>query len=355
MYSIEQKSIKSVTHFEELSIEIRFDIFDFLDSYYVFEAFSNLNIHFQRLLTSTYLSGKLTIPLMSKSAFKNRSKYITPNIHRLVSLQLSEPFFIEHFFKSFPIDLSFKRLEMLKLSYIKSNNVVPILTGLVSLPRLFSLTMICYEDLEEEYIIHQLIFRLPVLKFAKLFFGDFAKILPLTLSTTDEQRSNTLEHLVIDSHQSPSSLYTLLSYMPQLRRLSADWIVYRQALPTKQLIFPLNLTHLSLSHWFLSFNEFESLISIIGSQLELLYVSLSRDMHCLNAHRWQQLISRHMPRLFKFIFHYGGPTVGNTTCQQLIDQFSSSFWVERKWFFAHRHRQVPNEEYIRFYSIQPQR
>jgi hypothetical protein len=219
--------------------------------------------------------------------------------------------------------------------------------------------MICYDDVEEEHIIHQLIFRLPVLKFAKLFFGSFAEILPLTLATSDEQRSNTLEHLVVDSYQSPASLYTLLSYTPQLQRLSADWIVHSQALPTKQLIFPLNLTHLSLSHWFLSFDEFQSLILIIGSQLELLYISLSRDIHCLNAHRWQQLISRHMPRLFKFIFHYGGPMVqntnGNTDCQELVDQFSSSFWVERKWFFAHKHRQVSNEEYLSFYSIQTQR
>jgi hypothetical protein len=69
--------------------------------------------------------------------------------------------------------------------------------------------MICYDDVEEVHIIHQWISRLPVLKFAKLFFGDFTEILPLTLATSDEQRSNTLEHLVIDSHQSPASLYTL--------------------------------------------------------------------------------------------------------------------------------------------------
>jgi hypothetical protein len=219
--------------------------------------------------------------------------------------------------------------------------------------------MICYQDVEEEHIIHQLIFRLPVLKFAKLFFGDFAEILPLTLATSNEQRSHTLEHLVIDSHQSIASLYTLLSYMPQLRRLSADWIVLSQALPTKQLIFPLNLTHLSLSHWFLSFDEFESLISIIGSQLELLYISIDDDINCLNAHRWQQLISRYMPRLLKFNFHYGGPMFQdlnkNTACQELLDQFSSSFWVERKWFFAHKHRQASNKEYLSFYSIQTQR
>ncbi len=141
--------------------------------------------------------------------------------------------------------------------------------------------------------------------------------------------------------------------------MSADWIVHSQALPTKQLIFPLNLTHLSLSHWFLSFDEFVSLISIIGYQLELLYISLSRDIQCLNAHRWQQLISRYMPRLFKFNFHYGVPMVqdinGYTDCQELVDQFSSSFWIERKWFFAYKHRQVSNQEYLLFYCIQEQR
>jgi hypothetical protein len=66
-----------------------------------------------------------------------------------------------------------------------------------------------------------------------------------------------------------------------------------------------------------------------------------------------------MPRLLKFNFHYGGPMFQdlnkNTACQELLDQFSSSFWVERKWFFAHKHRQASNKEYLSFYSIQTQR
>ena len=65
-----------------------------------------------------------------------------------------------------------------------------------------------------------------------------------------------------------------------------------------------------------------------------------------------------MPRLRTFIFDYYGSMIkdanGNNACRTLLNQFSSSFWIQRQWFFAHRHRQIfqSEEPSLAFYSIQ---
>jgi hypothetical protein len=295
---------------------------------------------------------------MSKSNFNKRStNIIGPYIDRIISLHLSEAFFIKYFFTAFPINSSFIRLESLILDDLDVDNAISVLTSLMFLPRLFLLTIYFHDFVEEEHVIYQLIFRLPVLKFAKFLFvlGD---IPPFPLATSEHQQSNTLEHLVVDNLSSPASIYTLLSYTPQLRRLSVNWITSNEKLPREQLIIPINLTHIFLTHWHLSFDEFELFISTIGSQLEFLHVSIAKETASLNAHRWQQLILCHIPRLRTFIFDYYGPMIkdanGNNLCRTLLDQFSSPFWIERQWFFAHRHRRIfeSEEPSIAFYSTQ---
>ncbi|CAF3826583.1 unnamed protein product, partial [Rotaria sp. Silwood1] len=247
---------------------------------------------------------------MSKLDFKKRSTNIIARyIHRIISLHISEAFFIEYFFTSFPINSSFIHLESLTLDDLDVNNAISILTSLALLPQLFSLTIIFDNCLNEERNICQLIFRLPVLKFAKLLFEDSGDGIPsFPVATSVHQQSSTLEHLVIDNLCSQAMIYTFLSYTPRLRRLSTNWLSLNVRLPT-QLIIPINLTHLSLSHCRLSFDDFESFIATIGSQLELLRISIVNNIASLNAYRWQQLILRHMPRLRTFVFDYFGPMI----------------------------------------------
>jgi hypothetical protein len=263
---------------------------------------------------------------MSKSNFEKRSTNImTPNIDRIISLQISEAYFIKYFFTSFSINSSFIRLESLELDSLNIESVISILTNLILLPRLFSLTISFYGFVEKDYVIYQLIIRLPVLKFVKLLFGDSGGRLPFLLAISKHQQSNTIEHLVVDTLCSPARIFTVLSYTPQLRRLSADWIAFNENLPIEQLIIPLNLTHISLSHWYLSFDKFESFISIIGSQLESLRISIDDDTEWLYAHRWQQLILRYMPHVRTFNFDYMGSMIKDANGIISVGHYSINF------------------------------
>ncbi|CAF1494614.1 unnamed protein product [Adineta steineri] len=298
---------------------------------------------------------------MSKSDFNKRSiKIIRPYMNQIISLQLSEPFFIKNFFTSFPIDTSFNRLESLVLNDLNVDDDVSILNSLAQLPRLFSLKIFCY-DCNELFIIFQSIFLLPVLQYAKILCSNWAsRFIPFPIATSDNQRSMSLEYLAVDAPPDLSSIYNLLSYTPRLRRLSVDQIWRDRYTPLIQFILPRNLTSISLCHCRLSFDEFASFIAIVGSELNFLRISIVHQTALSNAYQWQQLILHHMPRLRTFLFDYHGSLSkdadGNNRCRTLLDEFSSPFWIERQWFFAHSHyHRFSQEACLAFYSTQIRR
>ncbi|CAF3635578.1 unnamed protein product [Adineta steineri] len=296
---------------------------------------------------------------MSQTNFNKRSSHIIrPYINRIISLQLSKPFFIKNFFTSFPIDTSFNRLESLVLNDFNVNHDLSILISLRQLPRLFSLNIFCH-DCNESYIIFQSICRLPVLKYAKLLLWNWTATYPFPLATSDDQRSMTLEYLASNIGHDLATLYSVLSYTPQLRHLSVESISNHRVRPIKQFIWPCNLTSISIRSWLLSFNALASFIAIVGFKLELLRVSTFHRTTLLDAYKWQQLILHRMPRLRTFLFYYHGPLMenidGSNQCRALLDQFSSRFWIERRWFFAHRHCNCFSSyepPYLSFYSTQ---
>ncbi|CAF0899412.1 unnamed protein product [Adineta steineri] len=172
----------------------------------------------------------------------------------------------------------------------------------------------------------------------------------------------TLEYLAFDSPCHLPRIYNLLSYTPRLRRLSVENILFSDYIPLEQFILPRNLIGISLCDWCLSFDEFASFIAIVGSELEFLRISIIHETALSNAYQWQQLILRHMPRLRTFLFDYRGfltkDAHGNSRCRTLLDEFSSPFWIERQWFFAHSHCDCCSQEEkecLSFYSTQMRR
>ncbi|CAF3732439.1 unnamed protein product [Adineta steineri] len=348
----------SATHFEDLSNEILLDIFDYLDGYHILEAFSNLNSRFQHLINSSYFLLKLNISFMSQTNFNKRSiNIIRPYINRIISLQLSKPFFIKNFFTSFPIDTSCNRLESLVLNDFNVNDDLSILISLRQLPRLFSLKIFCH-DCNKLYIIFQSICRLPVLKYAKLLLSNWSAIYSFPPATSDDQRSMTLEYLTYNISNNLATIYSILSYTPQLRHLSVEHMWGYNNIPIEQFILPCNLTSISIRRWLSSFNDFASFIAIVGFKLELLRISIFHQPTLLDSYQWQQLILHRMPHLRTFLFYYHGPLIkdvnDNNYCRTLLDQFSSRFWIERRWFFAHRHCDCSShyKPYLAFYSTQ---
>ena len=78
------------------------------------------------------------------------------------------------------------------------------------------------------------------------------------------------------------------------------------------------------------------------------------DITYLDADRWQNLILSDMPNLSIFDIQYIYSVQSNknitSSYETLINKFTSSFWIERQWFFD---TQYPYEQYqdnIIFYS-----
>ena len=115
------------------------------------------------------------------------------------------------------------------------------------------------------------------------------------------------------------------------------------------------LTHLSIRDCDLSFNDFETFIKPIASQLRMLRLKTSFSPAYLNAQRWKQLIKKHIPHLDEFYFDCAvyvqfTEDADATPNAETINEFTSSFWIERRWFLELR---TEHDELI--YSIQSNR
>ncbi|CAF3989158.1 unnamed protein product [Rotaria sordida] len=346
-----------ITCFEDLSNEMFYELFDFFDSYDIYEIFSNLNSRFNHLIIHSSLPLRLNFSCLSKTSFQHRCNTILmPNVHRIISLQFSHHLIIDDFFTSFCLDSSFIRLEILILQNIKSDNLIPILTTLALLPRLYSLTITSIEKIQSSNDVFCLIIRLPVLKYCKLSFELWNQYINLSLNNNEY---SSIEHLIINTKYNLDQLNNFLIYTPNLHCLSCEI----STLNSKQItmsIISMNLINLYLKLEDTSFDEFEWFIIYFSHQLKLLHLSTQRDIEFLNADRWEQLILCHMLNLRKFNFRHqiinDENIINYHRYHLLIDKFKSSFWIDRQWFFTHHHYKSKDfTSWIIFYSIQPYR
>ncbi|CAF3519024.1 unnamed protein product [Rotaria sp. Silwood1] len=352
------KPMKSIiTCFEDLSNEILYEIFDFIDNYDIYEIFSNLNNRFNYLIIHSCLPLKLNFSYLSKTTFEYRCNTILiPNIHRIISLQFSNHLLIDYFFTSYTLDSSFKRLEALILLNTKSDNLISILKTLNLLPCLYSLTITSIEKIQSPNDIFSLIIRLPVLIYCKLSFELWNQYINLSLNNNEY---SPIKYLIIDTKYNLDQLNDFLIHIPNLNYLSCKI----STLNSKQInisIISNNLIKLCLKLEDTSFDEFEYFISYFSHQLKILRLYTQRDIEYLNADRWEQLILCQMSNLHRFDFHHQIITDENILDYHryhiLIEKFKSSFWINRKWFFTHQHYKSKDfTSWIIFYSIQPYR
>jgi len=204
---------------------------------------------------------------------------------------------------------------------------------------------------KDPHTIHQLLFALPVLRYCNTTFkwdNDNFSLLDFI------DKSSTIEHFVSKSTYDLQNFNILLSYMPRLVRLS-----YHGALLWKysQLWRPITLANLTYFHVHssISFNEFEILMLNVFHQLQVLRISSAGDNDYLDSNRWERLISTHMPRLHTFHFQHFVETLPHDSYHLLIDGFTSRFWIEHQWFFAHKYYQYNKTFWVFFYSINSNR
>ncbi|CAF1448836.1 unnamed protein product [Adineta steineri] len=324
---------------ENLPNEIFYEVFDYLDGCKLFNAFSNLNTRFQYLLACTSIRLKIRLTNASETVLQYQSDYIiTPNKHRIVSLNLSADYGYYHpNLNLFDIDSSFIRLESLQLYSIQSNQIIPILTSLISLTRLSSLTIDCIDDDPDDIDnIYQIIFKLPILRYNKLSYYTFELPIPLSIATNTQY--SHIEYLVVDHPCTLNELIVILSYTPQLCRLTCREInESNEEENTKHVLGVIsNLTYISISKCYAKFDELILFITKISPQLQVLHITSCGDTTYLDADRWQRLISQYLLNLRILEFKYEefiDDDLEVTLYHERLDRFYSSFWTKRKWYF----------------------
>jgi hypothetical protein len=178
----------SMTYFEDLSNEVIYEIFESLDFYDVYIAFSNLNQRFKNLINSI-LRINIDISSMSKSKFQYYyQQIIIVNQLRILSIRLTNLFIYREFISLQTV------LETLIIHNIISEHLEKFLIYLHILPKLSSLSLEPIDEILKSTNIDRQLFRLPVLKYCQLSFNvkQNAHSFPMFIN-----KYSSIEHLVI--------------------------------------------------------------------------------------------------------------------------------------------------------------
>jgi hypothetical protein len=169
----------------------------------------------------------------------------------------------------------------------------------------------------------------------------------------DQPSTSTIEYFVIDYPCNSQDLSNIISYTSHLSRLNVI-----QALQIKKnfpIITPmtiLNLTDLSIHLSSVSFDQLEILLSKINTNLKILRLDImSDDQTYANAHRWERFILHYFPELEKFYLKYFDfvyDALPTRIYPEPVNQFFSSFWLERQWIL-----EVDTGSELTIYSIRP--
>ena len=346
---------QSVTSLENLSNELFYEIFDYVDGMHLYQAFSNLNHHFQRLITAPFVLFKIdSVRSSPQSKFIHQWKnMVNFNKHQIYSIDLDEFSDNEEFSTSaFLFDSSFDHLESLHFHNFDLATLLSILAKLPSLPRLFSL-YISVDDVSLNLAdLYRLIFKLPVLKYYKFFTSELD--LPVSLPMATDQQMTQIEYMHINHCCHFNELLNILSYTPQLRQLRFFDDSDGKFNPGL-LLSPISLTYLtslSIRSYSVTFDEWEMFIRHLQPPLKVLYfINRSPDINYLDAHRWERFLRQYFPRLEKFSLRCYEFVNKNERLSKFPfqpNQFLSSFWIERKWLM-----EIEMEDDEILYSVGP--
>jgi len=238
-----------------------------------------------------------------------------PYQNRITLLRLSIPFITD----LFPLPYgNMVRLQTLILQNIESNRLTNILGELSPLPCLYSLVIIPMDSVSNSNSLYERIFRLPVLKYCNvtLIEGGRSEPLPFAMNT----KASSIETCLINHPCCVDQLNALLSYLPQIRRLSCHISSRRNDHQIRiQLIELKYLTHLSLTMADLSFDRIELLIRNLFSRLQVFKIVTSDSLSYSDTNQWERLISFYLANLRVF------------QVKLLSNQPRYLLWFNRQW------------------------
>ena len=171
-----------------------------------------------------------------------------------------------------------------------------------------------------------------------------------------------IEHLVIGNDLYVDQFLSLLSYVPQLRRLSINSLTESWSEQDKVSANLLNcLTHFSLKMCHMTFDSLIQLMRELFRNVQVLHLTTensSTSPTYIDTNKWQQLITDHLPYLRVFDIHikrFINNADDQLRIEAAVNQFTSRFWIEKQWFFAHQLYLNRYGDYLLFYSINPYR
>ncbi|CAF4160252.1 unnamed protein product [Rotaria sordida] len=354
---------ENISTLENLSNELIYEIFEFLNYHHAFQAFYDLKQRFQDLFLNSNLPIKINISSISKSKLQHYLTHIIkPCAYRIELFRLSNPF-IDLCLLLLPIMKNLTQLTTLILNNIESNYIEQIVNHLSCLPVLSSLIITSIDTIKNHKNIYYKIFRLSILKYCQILIELLQCPKSLPVATNE---FSTIEHLIINHEISIDQLPILLSYVPQLRRLSIGNLKEPKFNRTERGSISLNyLTNVSLKLDNVNFDDFEILVTNYFRQIQVLTIAIQyigfyvNSTQYLNADRWEQLISTYMLnlRIFDFQLSYRGLDSYDErqAFETLINKFNSTFWIEHQWFFGHHYHHITWSNAAVFYSRNPYR
>lgn len=143
---------------EDLSNELFYEIFQYLDTIDVYKGFNSLNERLQNLLYKSTIPLEISLSLISKSNFEQYNRqFLIPNRRRIRSLYVSNLFLIDSIFVPIKAASSFLRLQRLIFDGVKPKYFSRLFYYLATLPNLSTLILLSIDYLDD---LFEFIFRL---------------------------------------------------------------------------------------------------------------------------------------------------------------------------------------------------
>jgi hypothetical protein len=327
-----------ISSIENLSNEIFYEIFEYLDFSDTYHAFSNLNSRFHQLIMSSSLLVNFFVPNRPKFDMEYYCEHIIiTNRHRIIALRnLTSPL-IEKLLTQCFIDESFSRLENLTFYRVLIKEISPILPYLNLLPRLSSLTISInqFEDPDLDRIdlngIYEMVFDLPVLKYFD--FNPSHGICSGFNDSETTEKLSTIESLTLGHYFSVDVLISFLKRTPRLRHLTCASLYDTPDRIDNDvpLVLP-NLTYLWIYYCTVPLDELQHTVKKHFSQLHVFRINTFHNESYIDPDRWKPLIVQTMPQLRRFHFTYNlhwNDNFIDDHFDSFVHHFSSSSWLRR--------------------------
>jgi hypothetical protein len=351
-------------NFESLANELLLDIFEYLPSVHLLQAFYNLNLRFNNLLFIHFRSFRLDFRSVSQSDLNLICREYLPAItDHIISLSLSNnddtPQQIDLFLEHGLTMRQFDHLQSLSLYDLCSNELMnKMMLEWKYLPNLTHLTLAgCYLQFNQIHAQQLIdgIWSLPKLIYCYLNiqFGELNIFVPTVISSS-------LKYLFIwGIEHRQNEIKALLKQTPSLQHFSIpfndDDDDNNDGGQSVSSITKLTLCLSQVQENRLA-KFFENMSSLYHLTVDLCSLDTNDLTGILNGYQWENLIHHYLPNLqsfrFRMEFRLIEPNNRDDQTNNFINSFENSFWIEEhQWFIRCHWNSIMTSSSIYLYSL----